>query len=274
MKMINAGYKIYLLHGSSEEEILKHIELCGRICYQSRNKITKDSAKKFVERVVKLGHWSVLEMANIVIKAPEYKVAWLGINSPFIVCRGDYASGSPRAFLEVLKAYPWHEDLASVLHRAYPILFPDFKSLYSENIEVCSQLHAPSEHRKYAVEFTVDRAFSHELVRHRLCSYLQESQRYCAYKKDVVFIKPNLSEEEMLFLWESAMLKAEEYYHKLLKTVSPQMARKVLPNSTCTHIICYASIKQWMHILNQRTSSKCDPSMVEIMKPLREDLCG
>ncbi len=282
MKVIDATYEIYPLHEPSEEDVLKHIEKCGRICYQSRGKITTDSAKRFVKRVVDLGHWSVLEMANIVLKVPLFKAAWLSINSPYLTWIDNYVSGSPRAFLEVLNAEPWHEDIAGVLHKAYPTLFPKFKkSLHSKNIKVVSQLHAPSEHRKYAVEFTVDRAFSHELVRHRPCSYLQESQRYCAYRKDVTFIQPPFYKDYMgkgtdlwkeAVWWRAAMSTAERFYHSLLKTVSPQVARKVLPNSTATHIICYTSQKQWEHILDQRTSSKCDPSMYTLMRTLKKDL--
>ncbi len=279
MKVIDATYEIYPLHEPSEEDVLKHIEKCGRICYQSRGKITTDSAKRFVKRVVDLGHWSVLEMANIVLKVPLYKAAWLSINRPYLTWIDNYVSGSPRAFLEALNAEPWHEDIASALHKAYPTLFPNFKkSLHSKDIKVVSQLHAPSEHRKYAVEFTVDRAFSHELVRHRPCSYLQESQRYCAYNKDVTFIRPPFYiapyEDEESSLWKDAMADAEEYYQSLLRITSPQMARKVLPNSTCTHIICYTTRKQWKHILDQRTKSSCDPSMYMLMRELRKDLCG
>ena len=179
--------------------------------------------------------------------------------------------------MEALNVEPWHEDIASALRKAYPTLFPNFeKSLYSKGIKVVSQLHVPSEHRKYAVEFTVDRAFSHELVRHRPCSYLQESQRYCAYKEDVTFIRPPFYidpyEDEESSLWRGAMEVAERFYHSLLKMASPQMARKVLPNSTCTHIICYTTRKQWEHILDQRCSSRCDPSMYTLMRALKKDL--
>ena len=291
MKIINPSYKIYMPHGTSENEILKHIEFCGRICYQSRDKITTDSAKKFVGRVKKLGHDSVLEMANIVLKIwrplPCY---WNRFNSPYVQASLDpdnpdiaYFSGSPRAFLEVLeKPKPKRTEIARVLQEEYPFLFGEFlgSSRNSEITVTClstEQIAAlPWEvqrvHCKVAVEFTVNRAFSHQVIRHRISSYLQESQRYCRYKDDVVFIAPRFAKgTEAYRTWEDTMRCCEAAYLKLLETETPQDARTVLPNSVVTHIICYTSIEQWEHILEQRCSNACDPNMYVTMRKLRED---
>ena len=246
MKIINPSYKVWPLHGPSENEVLKHIEKAGRICYQSQSK--PGSARHFVKRIKEMGHSSVLEMANIVLKGEDF-----------------YISASPRAFLE---ARHLSLEVKGALKESYPFLFEEFEQCPHPGIKVISQMDAPIGHIKVAVLFTVDRAFSHELVRHRLCSYLQESQRYCAYKGDIEFVRPPI---EDCSVWKEAMLYAEKYYHQLLK-LSPQMARKVLPNSTATHILCYTNMKQWKHILEQRTQAACDPSMYKVMRPLKVEL--
>ena len=291
MKIIDASYKIYPLHGTSEEDVLKHIEYCGRICYQSRGKITGGSAKKFVGRVKKLGHGSVMEMANIIVKVwqplPSY-FEWF--SSPYIQKSLDpkspdvgYFSGSPRAFLEVLEdPKPRRTMIAKVLQKKYPFLFGQVEGNSRNEVTIATCLNnaqiveLPQEikelHCKVAVEFTVNRAFSHELVRHRPCSYLQESQRYCRYGDDVVFIMPIFKCKHASYsVWLETMKFCEDNYKALLEIESPQAARNVLPNSVKTSIICYASIKQWMHILKQRCSSKCDPNMYFLMRRLRRD---
>ncbi len=134
-------------------------------------------------------------------------------------------------------------------------------------------------HRYVGVKFIVNRAVTHELVRHRVCSFLQESQRYCNYNKEkfdgqVTFIKPLFFEEdsEKYQLWKTAMEDAEKKYLKLLESASPQASRTVLPNSCKTEIIMYCNLQEWQHIISLRTSKGADPSMREIMIPFAEEL--
>jgi thymidylate synthase (FAD) len=132
-----------------------------------------------------------------------------------------------------------------------------------------------AKHRHIAVLFIVNRAITHEIVRHRPVSYLQESQRYCRYSQDkfgneVSFIKPMFFKEgsEEYALWEQAMLETEKIYLKLLETSSPQAARTVLPNSCKTELITFANLLEWLHIFKLRTSKGAEPSMREVMIPL------
>jgi thymidylate synthase (FAD) len=132
-----------------------------------------------------------------------------------------------------------------------------------------------AKHRHIAVLFIVNRAITHEIVRHRPVSYLQESQRYCRYSQDkfgneVSFIKPMFFKEgsEEYTLWEQAMLETEKIYLKLLETSSPQAARTVLPNSCKTELITFANLLEWLHIFKLRTSKGAEPSMREVMIPL------
>lgn len=136
------------------------------------------------------------------------------------------------------------------------------------------------EHGTISVLFTVDRGVSHELVRHRLASFAQESTRYCNYAKDkfsnqITCINPNFehltgpSFEE----WKRAMRNAEESYFNLLEEGwTPQEARTVLPTSLKTDIVITANYREWLTILALRTDITAHPQMRQIMIPLAEDL--
>lgn len=136
--------------------------------------------------------------------------------------------------------------------------------------------HAMLEHGgDISVRFVVDRGVSHELVRHRLASFAQESTRYCNYSRgkfggECTFIdaRPHLSESEWAE-WESALATAESYYLSMLEAgVKPQMARSVLPNATKTEVVVTANPREWRHIFELRTSERAHPQMREVMCPL------
>jgi thymidylate synthase (FAD) len=150
------------------------------------------------------------------------------------------------------------------------------------------------EHASATVKFVVDRGVSHELVRHRLCSFSQESTRYCDYSGSVTFVIPpwctSLTEGEIetsnvlpirsAFLhggaadhWLLAMAKAELSYRELRnhQNWSPQQARSVLPNSLKTEIVVTANFREWLHIFQLRTAPAAHPQMREIMIPVCEE---
>ena len=113
------------------------------------------------------------------------------------------------------------------------------------------------KHRHIGVKFIINRAVTHEIVRHRPCSFLQESQRYCRYAEDkfgnqVTFIKPMFYDEASaeFELWRKAMAETEKIYLQLLETSTPQAARTVLPNSCKTEMIVYANLLEWKHIFS------------------------
>jgi thymidylate synthase (FAD) len=155
------------------------------------------------------------------------------------------------------------------------------------------------EHEKITVRFICDRGVSHEIVRHRLASFSQESTRYCNYKGGVEFILPpwvSLSPGEYPVTWDKLfgnseildtllthgspesvwawnMAIAERDYCKLLDGGwSPQQARSVLPNSLKTEIVVTANLREWRTILKQRTASGAHPQMRELMVPLLASL--
>lgn len=136
------------------------------------------------------------------------------------------------------------------------------------------------EHEKITVRIICDRGVSHEIVRHRLASYSQESTRYCNYHKDkfgneISVIKPcfwtedNAESIEKYKIWEQAMRCTEEAYIKLIELgASPQEARSVLPNSLKTEIVVTMNIREWRHFFKLRTSKAAHPQMREIACPL------
>ena len=144
------------------------------------------------------------------------------------------------------------------------------------------------EHESISVKIICDRGVTHEIVRHRLCAYSQESTRYCNYKGGVTFVIPpwlNLTEgilhpgrcnmEDFCGgerFWLEHMIRCESSYISLLdEGWSSQQARSVLPNSLKTEIVMTANIREWRHILRLRTSKAAHPQMREVMIPILEE---
>ncbi len=135
------------------------------------------------------------------------------------------------------------------------------------------------EHEKVTVKIICDRGVTHEIVRHRIASYSQESTRYCNYAKEkfgneLTFIKPLFWEEdsEPYALWLSSMQQAETTYMQMIdKGVPPEQARSVLPNSLKTEIVVTMNLREWRHFFKLRTSPRAHPQMREISIPLLKE---
>ncbi|MCK5544393.1 MAG: FAD-dependent thymidylate synthase [Desulfobulbaceae bacterium] len=299
MIVVPPSFKI--LEDLDKQSLAIRIEACGRVCYKSEDKITEGSAEPFIKNIIRRAHNSVLEMAVLTLKISFEDE---GVVIPFLctmpkflfIDRLDNAllvTGTVRAFREVIQA---DNDvdlvcaMAGFLTERHPLFYSDlapeggWKAVSGVSVEKMPlkkvdelEPELLARHRYVGVLFTVNRAVTHEIVRHRPCTYLQESQRYCRYSEDkfgsqVTFIKPLFFEEdtEQYQLWKSAMEETEKLYLKLLGTASPQAARTVLPNSCKTELITYANLAQWMHIFKLRTSQAAEPSMREVMVPLLE----
>lgn len=139
------------------------------------------------------------------------------------------------------------------------------------------------EHSILSVKFICDRGISHELVRHRLASFAQESTRYCNYSldkfgSDLTFIRPFFLPEnsEGYVWWASAMQQAEVSYMELIKCgATPQEARTVLPNSIKTEVIMTANYREWRHFFQlraARSTGPAHPQMEELTIPLLKEL--
>ncbi len=136
------------------------------------------------------------------------------------------------------------------------------------------------EHSSLSVKFVVDRGVSHELVRHRIASFAQESTRYCNYSKDkfgkeITVIKPFFFAEDSdnYQAWKFAMRYAENIYFRLIELgATPQEARSVLPNSTKTEITITANYREWRAFFKLRTAKAAHPQMREVTIPLFKEL--
>ena len=137
------------------------------------------------------------------------------------------------------------------------------------------------EHSSLSVKFTVDRGVSHELVRHRIASFAQESTRYCNYSDgkfggECTFIKPFFWEEGTVGyeLWVKAMENAEHSYMEALALgAKPQEARSILPNSTKTEITITANYREWRNFFKLRADvAHAHPQMCEVIVPLLKEL--
>lgn len=132
------------------------------------------------------------------------------------------------------------------------------------------------EHEKITVKIICDRGVSHELVRHRIASYSQESTRYCNYYADkfgneLTFIKPYFWNEDIAKykIWENTMFCIEKAYMQLIEAgAKPQEARSVLPNSLKTEIVVTMNLREWRHFFKLRADKAAHPQMRQIALPL------
>jgi thymidylate synthase (FAD) len=137
--------------------------------------------------------------------------------------------------------------------------------------------HSVLEHESVSVRIICDRGVSHELVRHRIASYSQESTRYCDYGKEgeiqVVMPPQLLHTPSQRDVWLATMVDIENTYNYLRKTgVSPQIARSVLPNALKTEIVVTMNLRSWRHFFELRCSPAAHPQMREIAVPLLKEL--
>lgn len=293
---------------TDELDILKRIELCGRICYKSEDKVTEDSCVKFVEGLIKRGHEAVLEHASLIYQVDTRTAErFVGVRDyleesngfdcflRFTSMEGRHIiSGNIRAWRDFMHTCRmtagtllWFTE--HIVQR-YPVLFPEFRDASFEEyrrIKVSavqlhsSELETPLEklvHCDRTVIYTCDRGVSHEIVRHRPSSYCQESTRYCNYSGDkfgneITVIKPCYLEYPSLsyFHWHAACHRAENAYFDLIAGGhSPQEARAVLPSSLKTELAMTTNLKEWRHFLKLRCAPGAHPQMREVAGQLPE----
>ena len=313
------------------------IEKIGRTCYKSEDKITDDSAVKFVKGLCSRKHYAMIEhywvhmrytglyedlMKGLSMFA-KVDCGLLGeatdiLRHVYITEHGDtYISAPLRVFFDRMSALgacdlnvtPINsviDEMLSCVGNYFPEIFPqcfsyrntrhfqimpeeDFcDDLYNELYDSPKNLREQEimKHRTHTVLFVCDRGVSHELVRHRPCSFAQESTRYCNYSKDkfggdITFILPFFfdtghDDSRVYEAWKTSCEVAERKYFELLGYGStPQEARSVLPNSLKTEIIMTCNETEWQHIVNLRakgTTGAPHPQMKEIMQPGYEEL--
>jgi thymidylate synthase (FAD) len=182
---------------------------------------------------------------------------------------------NPEALKEASK---FLEGIGRVCYKSEDLITEDSADRFIRGI-VKSGHETIIEHLSASVRFICDRGVSHELVRHRIASFSQESTRYCNYSKDkhdsqITFIAPCFwkGEEHMMDVWKAAMNYAEQTYLQMISGgAQPQQARAVLPNSLKTEIVMTANLREWRHFFKLRalgTTGKPHPQMLELTVPL------
>lgn len=280
------------------------IEKVGRTCYKSEDKITEDSAAKFVGNLIKRGHEAMIEHWSLVVRPfPNWYITlfsdWVdliqrGALRPYLRFtdmvindeRRCIISGNMRAWRDFIKTcicvygtvpqYMWG------MIREYPIFFSEYQE-YVRAEKVNNVLHpitisdlAEAErnvHQDITIKFICDRGVSHEMVRHRVASFAQESTRYCNYGLDkfgseITVVRPSWCEPSSweYFCWSEACKENEQKYFELLERYgcTPQQARSVLPNSLKTEIIVTMNRDGWKHFFGLRDNPAAQPDMREV----------
>ena len=288
MKLINSSFEI-LEQEPGLQGIYKQIELAGRTCYKSLDKITKDSAKDFVDRMINSKHYAMLEHGTVYLKIPKVTYAY---DHYVVACLpdDDFFSNSYELAYRPYTKVNIQED--------YIYVTTNLRVLQEHNwLDDLKYLCEPTEYheKRVTVKFITDRGVSHEFVRHRVFSFAQESTRYCNYSKDkfgneLTFIIPSwmnsneqsintkqgfgLNPGEELFAF---LGKSERHYFKLLELGwTPQQARQILPNALKTELVMTGFISDWKHLFRLRTSfiaetGKPHPDMSNLCDPLYKE---
>ena len=254
MKLIESSVQII-----KEKDPYKMIELAGRTCYKSEDKITEDSAKEFVDRMIKLGHGAMLEHGTIYLTIAKTA---MNIGDPVFYIRNKYSKVN-------------EDDLFYYITTNMRVI------VENNRLDDLQYQVEPTEYheKRITAKFICDRGVSHEFVRHRVFSFAQESQRYCAYNKDkfnneITIVKPHWWDEQAsdaASLYIRTWKHAEYSYIMLLENgIKPQDARSVLPNATKTELVMTGFESDWEGFFKLRCSGAAHPDAKKLADELRE----
>lgn len=284
MKLIESSVQII-----EEKDPYKMIELAGRTCYKSEDKITENSAKEFVDRMIKLGHGAMLEHGTIYLKIDKTEDGHLP------PARLYWSDGNHKKYTRVRK----HGNSIYVTTNLRVIVENDRLDDLQYQVE-------PTEHheKRITVKWILDRVTGESFLRHRVFSFARESTRYCDYSKDkfgndITYIIPswldlpegkysnwdndwcdvselkllypevdNLSDPANCFL--QSIKNAEYYYFMLInRGWKPQQARQVLPFAVCSPLVMTGFESDWEHFFELRCSGAAHPDARKLADELK-----
>lgn len=286
MKLIKPSFEI-IEQQPGLEGVYKQIEQAGRTCYRSEDKITEDSAKSFVDRMIKSGHGAMLEHGTVYLQIKSRDV------ENYHLFYHKYSS-NPYSYVNVGRGCIWNTLYITTNYRVL------VENDWLDDLKyLCEPIE--SHAKRVTVRFICDRGVSHEFVRHRVFSFAQESTRYCNYSKDkfnneVAFILPcwvtdihsensydmellnnyplaeteNMSPESIEFI--RSLVYSESSYFTLLEAGwKPQQARTVLPNALKTELVMTGFASDWKHFFELRDDNSAHPQAQELAHPLHEE---
>ena len=273
-----------------EKDNLKRIELAGRVCYKSEKKITEGSARAFCDQILKRGHTSVLEHSNVILVVPN------GISLDISSYARKYtnATGEQARLLFSPSYHQWVIISGNVRAWRDVLAYQDCYSFTGDPLlDVCEDAdvdltqyivkpewlsEAERElHTRITLRIVCDRGVSHELVRHRVMSFSQESTRYVNYgKRGYTFIEPWWWEHQngvIKHFMISEMKHSVDVYQAMVEEgATPQLARAVLPNQIKTEVVVTATPRQWAEFLKLRMDKAAHPDMQRVAHLVREAL--
>lgn len=305
------------------EEMMQRIERAGRLCYKSEDKITAESATPFVVDKAKNRHMSVLEFGWIVFRtycdislyskllailAHHHRVQFHKI--VFYEYEGIlFFGGSLRAWIDTFEITPWRTsfqpliDIYCLLQEKYPEFFqlPSLRPAGGWAM-ITRKNMLPVNFLPICIKFTIDRGITHEMVRRRPCSFLQESTRYVNYlKRPARFILPPWFYDKIepgvygkwgmpglgsiknpaAMTWIRSILCAYEDYCLLMNEnvvgavnkQRPEQARGLLQNALAAELLVQADVTQWHYMFHLRSEENpgAHPQMREVMEMVRQD---
>ena len=302
MKLIEPSVEI-LEQSSGLDGIYKQIEIAGRTCYKSEENITEDSAKGFVDRMIKSGHGAMLEHGTVYL---TYRIDYN--SNPLSNGYDENREREVKSFINKYYSNKYSKVNHYNIHYAnYIAITTNYRVLVENNwLDDLQYLCEPTEYheKRITVKFICDRGVSHELVSHRVFSFAQESTRYCNYSKDkfgneLTFIIPSwfktlkeASDEILLQTyskervekgmnryyaidnceneWIISLLDQEVVYISLIDNGwTPQQARAILPNSLKTEIVMTGFESDWEGFFKLRCDKAAHPDMQVLANKLK-----
>lgn len=297
-----------------ETDLLKKIEMIGRTCYKSNNLIKEGSAEKFVRGLSTSKHYAMLEHGIVHFYITDSLImshlfnylseqAYMLMNKYSYITElsgGKLWTVNLRTLVEMSEINGYTKEMVKILLNKYAFalglkekdeqtsLDIKYKGIYTVSDNVVVDLL--DDHFDNAEEFerecnkhifrtfllTTDRGVTHELVRHRPCSFAQASTRYCNYSKDkfgneITVIKPLFDENSDAYrIWKQGCEHDEKTYFDLLNCgCKPEEARGNLPTDLATELIITANLEEWNHIFDLRykgTTGKPHPKCKEVIE--------
>ena len=240
----------------------KQVERVGRTCYKSEDKITPNSYKQFVQRMVSSRHYAMLEHGTLYMQIPI---------SYYDKRRVENYKDNPYSHVNIIDNTGYVTTNLRVLYENHWLNDLRFLSPYTEHHEL-----------RITVKFICNRQVSHEFVRHRVFSFAQESTRYCNYSKDkfgstLTYIKPvglDLEDEVGRKLINHLFDTECMYFDMIQQGLTPQIAANCLPNMLKTELVMTGFVKDWIHFFNLRslgTTGKPHPQAEALATPLYKE---
>ena len=293
MKLIKPSHQIIEPTGYTIDDVYKSIELAGRVSHKSEDKITEDSAKAFVGRMLNMKHLATCEFGTVYL---EYHV-----QDPSVIGEPNYHK-QQEELNSLIKKYANNKYSCIKVNHYYDTVFitSNYRVLVENNwLGDLRYLCIPTSfhERRYTVKFICDRGVTHEFVRHRPFSFMQESTRYCNYSKgkfnnELTFIIPcwsNIEEQDYgdifnvkepnntlapnEYAFIDALRTSEAHYIGMVSNDwKPEQARAILPNALKTELYMCGYAEDWKHFFELRDDKQhAHPQAYELAHPLHEE---